>query len=154
MSTARGPKSGAKKTGRRPARKPAKGPDDNAVDGAPALPPGHWVAWDRERKKVLAVGDDFWEVLQKALATGEEEPHVEKTPGIHPAVAERPFTLQEGESPDIIEDVKKAFPGYADEWLDTPNPLVGGARPRDVIGTEQEKELRYYLRGIRDGIFS
>jgi hypothetical protein len=122
MSTARRPKPVAKKPTGRPAKRTAKKPPDDAVNGAPVLPPGHWVAWDREQKKVLAIGDNFWEVLQKGLATGEAEPHVERTPGIHPAAAARPFTLHEWEAPDILDDIRVAFAGYVDRWLDTPSP--------------------------------
>ena len=33
-----------------------------------------------------------------------------------------------------------------------PNNLLGGEKPRDLIRTEREQEVRYLLRGIQDGI--
>jgi hypothetical protein len=59
--------------------------------------------------------------------------------------------ILDDESPSILDDVRKMFRN-ADEWLDAPNSSLGGERPRDLIGTDMEPEVRYVLRGIKDGI--
>jgi hypothetical protein len=40
----------------------------------------------------------------------------------------------------------------AEAWLDSPNISLGGEKPRELIGTDMEPEVRYLLRGIKDGI--
>ena len=40
----------------------------------------------------------------------------------------------------------------ADEWLDAPNDQLGGARPWDLIGTDQEPLLRNLVRAAKYGV--
>jgi uncharacterized protein (DUF2384 family) len=40
----------------------------------------------------------------------------------------------------------------SDRWLDTPHTWFGGRKPRELIGTQDERELRNLIRGIRYGI--
>jgi Protein of unknown function (DUF2384) len=112
---------------------------------------GRWVAWTRDRQRVLAVADSFPDVMNQAIRSGESEPYVNKVPGVSPDSARRPFVLLEDESPNIVDDVSKVIPN-SEAWLDSPNSWLGGEKPRDLIGTEMEWEVRYLLRGIRDGI--
>jgi hypothetical protein len=112
---------------------------------------GRWVAWTRDRQRILAVGDSFADVMQQAAASGEPDPYVKKAPGVAPEAARAPVAILQDESQDILEDVSQVFPD-PNAWLDAPNNSLGGARPRDLIGTERERELRDLLRGIRDGI--
>jgi hypothetical protein len=111
----------------------------------PPLPPGRWVAWDRERKHVLAVADTYPEVMEQVASVPDAV--VEKSPGTHPLAAARPFTLLEWESPDIRADVAKVF-ADPELWLDTPHPSLGAQAPRALIGTDQERLVRYLLRDI------
>jgi hypothetical protein len=39
-----------------------------------------------------------------------------------------------------------------DRWKETPNDVLGGRRPGDLIGTDQEGRLRELLYAIRLGI--
>jgi hypothetical protein len=112
---------------------------------------GRWVAWTRDRQLVLAVADSFADVMQQALASGEPDPYVKKAPGVSPEAARKPFALLEDESANIIDDAAKLFP-VPEAWLDAPNIALGGERPRDLIRTAREPEVRYLLRGIQDGI--
>jgi len=41
-----------------------------------------------------------------------------------------------------------------DKWLDTENDQLGGARPRDLVGTPKEPILRNLLEAIKYGSFS
>jgi hypothetical protein len=113
--------------------------------------PGRWVAWTRDRQRVLAVADSFADVMRQAIASGEPDPYVKKAPGGLPEAARKPFALLEDESPNILDDISKVFPD-PEAWLDAPNSSLGGEKPRDLIGTEREPEVRYLLRGIQDGI--
>jgi antitoxin Xre/MbcA/ParS-like protein len=113
--------------------------------------PGRWVAWTRDRQRVLAVADSFADVINQANQSGESDPYVKKVPGVSPQSARKPFAILQDESSNIVEDVSKVVPD-ADVWLNSPNSSLGGERPRDLIGTESEREVRYLLRGIRDGI--
>jgi Protein of unknown function (DUF2384) len=112
---------------------------------------GRWVAWTRDRQQVLAVADSFADALKQALAAGEPDPYVKKAPGASPKAGRKPFAILEEESPNIIDDVRKVFPN-PDAWLDAPNDSLGGAKPRDLISTQRESEVRYLLRAIEDGI--
>jgi hypothetical protein len=115
---------------------------------------GRWIAWDRGHKRMIAVADTYADVLRQVTVAGEGEAVVEKAPGIHSSVAERRFTLLEDESPNILDEVKAVCSGFIDpdEWLDTPNTRLWCKRPRELIGTEEEKNIRYLLRGIKNGI--
>jgi len=42
----------------------------------------------------------------------------------------------------------------ADVWKNTPNPILGGEKPIDVIGTDREKVLRDMLRAAKHGMVS
>jgi hypothetical protein len=112
---------------------------------------GRWVAWTRDRQRILAVADSFADVMNQAIRSGEPDPYVKKVPGVSPEVSHKPFVILEDESSNILDDVRKVVPD-AEVWLDSPNSSLGGERPRDLIGTEMEREVRYLLRGIRDGI--
>ena len=112
---------------------------------------GRWVAWTRDRQRVLAVADSFADVMNQATRSGESDPYVKKVPGVSPEGARKPFVILEDESSNIVDDVSKVVPN-AEVWLDSPNSSLGGERPRDLIGTEMEREVRYLLRGIKDGI--
>jgi Protein of unknown function (DUF2384) len=112
---------------------------------------GRWVAWTRDRQRVLAVADSFADVMNQAIRSGEPDPYVKKVPGVSPEGARKPFVILDDESSNVVDDVSKLVPD-ADVWLDSPNGSLGGERPRDLIGTEMEREVRYLLRGIRDGI--
>jgi len=118
---------------------------DKAVSRA-----GHWVAWDREQKNVLAATDTYAEAMRKAAEAGEMEPVIQKAPG-NRAAAPRPYALLEDESSDVVDDARAIF-ADADGWLDTPNVLLGGCKPRELLGTDQEPHVRDLLRGIRYGI--
>ena len=113
--------------------------------------PGKWIAWSKARRAVLAVADTYTDALRLTADLGEWEPEIDKAPGIHPTAAARPFTLIDDESPNILEDVRRIIPD-ADEWLDTPNTHLWFEKPRDLIGTDRERQMRYLLRGIRNGI--
>lgn len=41
-----------------------------------------------------------------------------------------------------------------DKWLDADNNLLGGSKPRKLLGTPQEPVLRSLLESIEDGSFS
>jgi hypothetical protein len=112
---------------------------------------GRWVAWTRDRQRILAVADSFADAMTQALAAREPDPYVKKMPGTSPKASRKQFAILEDESPNIIDDVRKAFPD-PDAWLESPNDSLGGEKPRDLISTEREAEVRYLLRAIEDGI--
>jgi hypothetical protein len=112
---------------------------------------GRWIAWDEKHERVIAVADTYSQLLGEVSALGMAEPDIERAPGLNPAVAERAFELIEGESPDVLEDVRRTIPD-PDEWLDTPNLRLRCQKPRDLVGTPQEPQLRFLLRGIWSGI--
>ncbi len=41
-----------------------------------------------------------------------------------------------------------------DRWMDTPNDQLGGEKPRGLIGTDREEQLRDLARAIKIGMFS
>lgn len=113
--------------------------------------PGSWIAWNKARRIPIAIADTYAAALRQATDAGEAEPEIERASGIHPTAASRPFTLLEDESTNVIEDVRRIIPD-AEDWLDTPNTHLWFEKPRDLIGTSREQQLRYLLRGIRNGI--
>ena len=112
---------------------------------------GRWIAWTQDRKRILAVDDSFDAVMEQALAAGESDPYVKKAPGVSAKASLKPLELLEDESRDILDDIRKIIPD-PETWLASPNDFLGGERPRDLIKTEREQEVRYLLRGIVDGI--
>ena len=42
----------------------------------------------------------------------------------------------------------------SERWMDTPHGLLGGHKPRDLIGKPHEEELRNLVRSIKIGAFS
>lgn len=108
---------------------------------------GRWVAWTRDRRRVVAVADSFADVMRRAIRSGESDPYVKKVPG----APREPAVTLEDESSDIMDDVIEAVPD-AEVWLDSPNGSLGGQRPRNLIGTEMERDVRDLIRGIKDGI--
>ncbi len=112
---------------------------------------GRWVAWTPDRQRILAVADSFADAIRQALAAGELDPYVKKAAGVSLQAGRKPVAILADESPNIIDDVRKVFPD-AEAWLDAPNDALGGEKPRDLICTEREREVRFLLRGIEDGI--
>jgi hypothetical protein len=115
--------------------------------------PGQWIAWDAGRKHIVAVGDDYLTVMDKADEVGEDDPLVERAPGHRPEIAKRTSELFAGESANIIEDIRTTIPD-ADIWLTAPNAQLSGRAPRDLIGTPDERFLRDILRRLWSGSFS
>jgi len=124
---------------------------DDPVAATMSERPGSWIAWNKARQTVIAIADTYADALKQAGNAGEADAEIDKAPGVHPVAAARPFTLLEDESQNIIADVERIIPD-AIEWLDTPNTNLWFERPRDLIGTGRERQLRYLLRGIRNGI--
>lgn len=132
-------------------------PDDSSTPGKQPEPvredlmehAGRWVAWTRDRQRILAVADSFADAMAQALVAGEHDPYVKKAPGIALEAGRKPFALLDGESPNIIDDIRKLFPD-PQAWLDAPNDSLGGAKPRDLISTDREREVRYLLRGLEE----
>jgi hypothetical protein len=56
------------------------------------------------------------------------------------------YKLLAGENPDIVEELRYLFDADPQPWLDTPNPVFGGRKPRELIDTDEEIELRYWIR--------
>lgn len=61
--------------------------------------------------------------------------------------------LLPGEAEDIFEEFELVVPD-SKRWINSPNDLFGGRKPRDLIGTDEEEELRNVIRAIKNGIFS
>jgi Antitoxin Xre/MbcA/ParS C-terminal toxin-binding domain len=51
-----------------------------------------------------------------------------------------------------IRDLITQVVAHPDLWLDTPNDVLGGKKPRDLIGTDQEERLRDLARAIKHGM--
>lgn len=52
--------------------------------------------------------------------------------------------------PTLIAEVVKD----PETWLDRPNDLLGGKRPRELLGTDSEERVRELVRSIKIGMFS
>ncbi len=61
--------------------------------------------------------------------------------------------LLPGEKADLYEEIKDVVPN-AVRWLNTPNSLFGGQKPKDLIGTDEEQRLRDVIRAIKYGMVS
>jgi hypothetical protein len=57
------------------------------------------------------------------------------------------------ETRDMRELVLEVIPD-AELWMDTPHNLLGGFKPKDLIGTDKEEPLRNLVRSIKIGMFS
>lgn len=114
---------------------------------------GKWLAWDDERRTVLASADSCAELMQIIEWKGLGDPRIERAPGFLPGFAERTAALLPGETADLVHDIHDTIPN-ADDWLDTPNAHLWCQKPRELIHTPQEEFVRSLLRGIRSGITS
>ncbi|HWE34990.1 MAG TPA: hypothetical protein VG406_00340 [Isosphaeraceae bacterium] len=65
----------------------------------------------------------------------------------------RPQTSDPDETRDIHDLIDEVIP-LPGLWLDTPNENLGGARPRELIGTDREEIVRDLARAIKNGMFS
>lgn len=116
---------------------------------------GRWVAWDQRRRKILAVSENFMDVIQALeAAKKQDDPDVvvDVAPGLTPEALARRSQILPDESPDVVEDVRKMFGSDADRWLDTPHLYLAMQSPRSLAGTDQEYLLRWLLRQMRSGI--
>jgi hypothetical protein len=62
-----------------------------------------------------------------------------------------------GSDPDEQSDLRALIAEVVadpDTWMDTPNDQLGGFRPRELIGTNREGQLRELARSIKIGMFS
>lgn len=57
------------------------------------------------------------------------------------------------ETADIDQLIAEVVPD-ADTWKQTPNAVLGGKRPIDLIRTPQEQVLRDMLRAAKHGMMS
>jgi hypothetical protein len=57
------------------------------------------------------------------------------------------------ETVDIDTLIREVAPD-PDVWRTSPNPLLGGKTPNDVIGRPEEALLRNMLRAAKHGMFS
>lgn len=55
------------------------------------------------------------------------------------------------EKPDILQEVADLI-DKPNEWLNTASSQLGGRKPKDFIGTDQEPLLRDLLRAIKYGM--
>ncbi len=117
--------------------------------------PGRYVAWNFKKTTIYAIAETYVEIMQivEDLKLSEDDIWVDTAPGIRPDVSARPFTLFSDESPDVLDDIMKIVPN-PESWLDTPNEKLWDMKPRDLIGTANEVQLRYMLRAYKSGIFT
>ncbi len=112
---------------------------------------GKWIAWDENQEHIVAADETYPGLMCQVEKMGLLDPEIERAPVLHSALSDEPVALLEGESPDILADLRATIPDV-DEWLDTPNTRLWFKKPRDVVGTSQERHLRYLLRGIWSGM--
>src|SRR4051794_1031388 len=115
MSSKHGPKRNGKQPKVRSVKKgTVEGPSDSADVHAylKTLPPDTWIAWDRNGTRLLAVANDYWDVIRQAAEAGEAKPRIELAPGLHNIISEPGFQFYPEESPDILEEVKRVVPDH------------------------------------------
>ena len=54
---------------------------------------------------------------------------------------------------DLLKDIEDTF-ADPEAWLNTPNLRLAGQKPIDLIGTPDEKLVRYIIDSIKYGQFS
>lgn len=59
--------------------------------------------------------------------------------------------LLRGEKADIYEEVATVI-ADAPQWFEMPHPLLGGQKPRQLVGTPQEELIRDLVRAIKQGM--
>ena len=59
----------------------------------------------------------------------------------------------EAENWDLQEEIAKTFRD-PEIWLNTPNALLAGRKPADLIGTEDERFVRNLIGMIQHGMFT
>jgi hypothetical protein len=85
---------------------------------------------------------------------------VRKHAGLGASAAEvhgEPQSSQLAHDPDETADLEKLIDEVVpdpDTWKHTPNPVLGGQRPVDLINSPQAQVLRDMLRAAKQGMFS
>jgi hypothetical protein len=117
--------------------------------------PGRWIAWDDASGTVLAIEDTFAKANSAASQANGQRVRIEIAPGFHPqAEIHQALELLDWESPNVLDDVWLLWGDRADAWLDSVNLRLGGRKPRELVGSPDERWLRYLLRAMRDGVTS
>lgn len=57
---------------------------------------------------------------------------------------------------DLRKELEGVLAGFVDPevWLNTPNPYFYLKKPIDMIGTEDEDEIRQWIGAVKYGLFS
>jgi hypothetical protein len=72
-------------------------------------------------------------------------------------MASAPSSPVLGRDPDETADLERLISEVvpdAETWKQTPNPVLGGKRPIDLLHTPQEQVLRDLLRAAKHGMMS
>ena len=123
--------------GRDNVRPPEPQETEDPVEVAMRQHPGHWFAWNEATRQILGIANTYAEAMKYVTDLDDDNVCVDMAPGFHPDVLNRPFVLEEGESPNILDDIEKLIPNPT-AWLDTPNIELFGQTPRQLIGTPEE----------------
>ncbi len=65
----------------------------------------------------------------------------------------RQMTRDPDETSDLETLMAEVVPDH-DTWKQTPNPVLGGKKPIDLINSPQEQVLRDLLRAAKHGMMS
>ena len=126
-------------------------PDDPVVR-AMRENPGRWFVWNEVTREIYAITDDYNRAIEHIVNPADPNVKLNLAPGFHPdAPIHRPLKLLSWESPNVLDDVHLLWGDSADAWLDCPNPRFEGRKPRELVGTDDERFLRGLLRTVRYG---
>ena len=104
---------------------------------------GFRVDQEPEKRHLVSANSGQGGIQPQSATEGDSMPKQSHIPG---------FELFDDENPDVLEDLREIIGEELDEWLDTPHLKFGDKKPRELVGTPQEKEIRILIRQIRDGI--
>ncbi|GAC1472354.1 MAG: hypothetical protein NVSMB9_19490 [Isosphaeraceae bacterium] len=66
-------------------------------------------------------------------------------------------TVQAERDPDETSDLHTLIAEVVQDpevWMDTPNDVLGGVKPNDLVGTNHESRLRELARALKIGMAS
>jgi hypothetical protein len=65
----------------------------------------------------------------------------------------RKRTRDPDETVDVRKLIREVIP-HAEQWMEIPHNLLGGYKPKELIGTDKEEHLRNLVRPIKIGMLS
>jgi hypothetical protein len=108
-----------------------------------------------DRRKCYLELKEFADDQLARLGAGRETRQPDLKGAIMPEISEIPSALDTPPSswPDSLGELLAAVVDDPETWLSTPSAQLGGRKPADLIGTDEEVKVVSLLQAVDQGLF-